>query len=140
MLYKAFLVPHNFYITKKSQHKKLRRPLGDWSIHSKWFRRKWKTYLSPTTKAIITKDINSQLYTCNSHIRNSRNSTKETSKRRMIFTKQHKQTTIIPHDIIPIDCLHEKSFIQIPGFSNIQTEQEQPQIKTWNHYINTLQS
>ena len=40
ILTKVFLVPHNNYITKKSQNRKLIKQLGDWSIHSKWFRRK----------------------------------------------------------------------------------------------------
>ena len=58
----------------------------------------------------------------------------------MIFNKQHTNITIIPKDLIPIDCLHEKTFIQTPGFSSIQLEQKQPKIRTWIEYINNLQT
>ena len=68
------------------------------------------------------------------------------------FKKKHKgkkkkrnviqQTTYhhknVPDDIIPIDCLHEKSFIQTPGFSNIQ-KMVTPAITNWHNHINNLQ-
>ena len=139
ILTKVFLVPHNNYITKKSQNRKLRQQLGEWIIHSQWFRRKWNTYYSPTTKAIITKNKENLSHTRNNHIRNSRNSTRETRKRRMLFNKHPTPIDIVPDDIIPIDCLHDNSFIQTPGFSKIQKGKEITAITTWHTYISDLQ-